>query len=534
MTHLRAAYLLGLIISFTGCSDPITNASAPVDPSSEDDGAGSGGDDAATSGAGGASEGGASAGGEGGSSEGGSGHGGGPTGVGGGEGGEGGEGGSTGVGGQGGQGGGIVNTPLDPKWDQAYVGSGQSFSQDAAIDKDGNVVVVGTFNGTLDFGDGPLSASGNDIYLLKYDSNGSLLWSKSFGDDSEPQLGAAIATDSNGNIVLAGTFIGILDFGCGSLDAEGSQFSDAYVAKLTPAGACSWSKHFGDINAQEGHSVAVDGDDSIVISGQFQNVINFGGATLSTPGHRDAFLAKFDSDGSHVFSKQFGDEQTQDASTVAVAADGTIAIGGLSQGSVDFGGGELVNSDNKAKAFVALFDDAGQHIFSDLFQGGIAQVTALAYDPNGDLLVGGNFNDEIDFGDGPMDAVGPADDIFVARYEGIDFLGALAFGDVEAQRLNDLAVDAAGFPVLAGRYRGSIDFSGGAIDSQGNYDGFVIKLDSNGSRFYSIGDASYQSVTAVVVDGDDIVTVGNFSGVVNLGSGDVGGSIDSFVATYQQ
>jgi len=543
MTKTCTTVLIPLLAALAGgCTEPQSNASSPNHANGTADSAEPNGLDDSSSGQGG--DGGDDAGQGGTEADGGNGGNGGSGGDGGdggdqpGQGGAGnGAGGSGANQGGGGQGGGAVTvgSELVHQWSQALLGSGQSFAQDAAIDGDDNIIVVGTFSETVDFGAGNHTASGKDIFVLKYGHDGALLWSKSFGEDNNPQLGAAIASDSNGNIILAGTFIGSVNFGCGTLQAEGSQFSDVYVAKLSPSGSCLWSKRYGDINAQESHAIVVDGADNIIVAGQFQRDIDFGGGVLTTPGHRDAFLVKLDSDGGHVFSKQFGDEHTQDGAALAVAADGSIVLGGATFGSIDLGGGELANVTLSSRGYLGWFTSAGEHLTSLLYEGGDNKVVAMDFAPNGDLLVGGDFHHEIDLGGGMMSSSGSTD-IFVARYDAdATFVDGAAFGDNLHQRLTDLTVDSTGAPLLTGRFAGSIELANVTLVSAGGYDAFVIKLTDTTHHYYASGDDNFQSAAAALVNNsNDVITVGNFSGVVDLGAGVVEGSSDSFIASYTQ
>ena len=74
------------------------------------------------------------------------------------------------------------------------------------VDGSGNVLVTGTFEGTVDFGGGPLTSTGvSDIFLAKYDPNGNHIWSQRFGGTSSESV-RAIAVDGSGNVLVTGSF----------------------------------------------------------------------------------------------------------------------------------------------------------------------------------------------------------------------------------------------------------------------------------------------------------------------------------------
>jgi len=84
----------------------------------------------------------------------------------------------------------------------------------------------------MDCGGGPLtSAGGTDIFVVKFDPNGNHLWSQRFGD-SDSQYGTGVAADATGNVILTGSFYGTVDFGGGPLTDACNEQADIFVAKF--------------------------------------------------------------------------------------------------------------------------------------------------------------------------------------------------------------------------------------------------------------------------------------------------------------
>jgi hypothetical protein len=103
----------------------------------------------------------------------------------------------------------------------------------AALDGIGNALVTGYFNGAVDFGGGPLaSAGGGDFFVAKLDPAGQPLWSKRYGDASYQYWIGRVAADSFGNVLLTGSFEGSVDFG--GLPLQNAGGCDLFVVKLTP------------------------------------------------------------------------------------------------------------------------------------------------------------------------------------------------------------------------------------------------------------------------------------------------------------
>lgn len=172
---------------------------------------------------------------------------------------------------------------------------------------------------------------------------GTHIWSKRFGDASA-QSGDAVAIDAFGNIVVAGTLSGTVDFGGGPLTSTGS--SDVFVAKLDATGNHAWSRRFGDPDLQLLQAVAIDGSGNIIIAGGFNGTIDFGGVALVSAGERDIFVAKLDPSGNHIWSKRFGAVGHQQAHGVAVDDNANVVLSGVITGSVDFGGSALSSAGN--------------------------------------------------------------------------------------------------------------------------------------------------------------------------------------------
>lgn len=98
------------------------------------------------------------------------------------------------------------------------------------------MVVTGQFRGTVDFGGGLLTNVGSsyypDIFVAKFSPTGSHFWSESFGDTYDQGADGA-AVDSSDNVVVTGYFQGTVDFGDGPLTAAGSQY-DVFLLELAP------------------------------------------------------------------------------------------------------------------------------------------------------------------------------------------------------------------------------------------------------------------------------------------------------------
>jgi hypothetical protein len=288
-------------------------------------------------------------------------------------------------------------------WAKTVGGTGADLGAAVATDGSGNVFVTGYMSGSVDFGGGALVSAGSlDAFLVKYSATGAHMWSKRCGSIGS-DIGTGVDVDSAGNVVVVGTFQGSINLGGGSLTSVGGQ--DLFVAKFSPTGQHLWSKGFGGTGNDDVRGVAVDGAGDVFVTGDFFNTINFGGSALTSAGFADIFLAKLSgASGSHLWSKRFGNRYETDMGYgVAVDGAGNVAVTGFFGEDVDFGGGVL--NAQLYDIFVAKYNSAGTHLSSrrygdppGLFDHQYG--TAIAMSSGGAMYVTGSFMGTLDFGAG--------------------------------------------------------------------------------------------------------------------------------------
>src|SRR5262249_41160143 len=145
--------------------------------------------------------------------------------------------------------------------------------------------------------------------------------------------------------------------------------------------------------------VKVDASDNIVVVGEFQDTVDFGGGPVSVPFPASAtFVVKFDAAGNYLWSKTFAPQMTWGDLQMDLDPAGNIVIAGTFSGTIDFGGGPLVGLSN-SPLFVARFNAAGGHVFSKTFNG-FAEAGGVAFDPSGNIVLSGTFDYPTDFGGG--------------------------------------------------------------------------------------------------------------------------------------
>ena len=90
-------------------------------------------------------------------------------------------------------------------------------------------------------------------------------WSQRFGNINSQQA-RAVATDVSGNVIVAGNYWGSVSVGGGTLPVEA--YPAVYVAKYTSAGTHLWSRSYGDFQGEAVYAVTTDADENIYIAGE--------------------------------------------------------------------------------------------------------------------------------------------------------------------------------------------------------------------------------------------------------------------------
>lgn len=128
-------------------------------------------------------------------------------------------------------------------WNRTYTDGRQARS--VAVDSQDNIVVTGyQFDGFTD-----------TFLTIKYDKNGNLLWNRTHGEEWQ---GESVAVDSQDNVIVAGYY-------CPDPDAE--QGWDIEIVKMDSNGNQIWSKTYDDLAGEHAFDVAIDSKDNILITG---------------------------------------------------------------------------------------------------------------------------------------------------------------------------------------------------------------------------------------------------------------------------
>jgi len=393
-------------------------------------------------------------------------------------------------------------------WAKHVQGTGDDSGESIVVSPDNSIYLTGYFENETTFGPGDpnetilSSKGGKDVFIAKYNYDGSLCWVKSAGGPSSDYIdsGTGIAISRDGSILVTGYVSDSNVFGEGEPTMT-TILTGMFVAKYTPEGNLVWAKGAKDGYAvSNGISVATDG--SIYIVGYFGSVTFADGSPSDTEfiadGREDIFIAKYNEDGSFAWARTAGGEpdiQIEDpgewGDSVTTLPDGSAIMTGWYWGPATFGKGtskETVLLDRHT--FLAKYSGAGDFLWVigfetasnsaldigdsiSSYQDGSFAVTGLFWDP---ILLGSGGPHEV-----KLTPVGQAD-IYYARYD-IDgtLLWAKSAGSLEVEEGTGISFDKQGNVILTGYFRGITTFGKDedgqvSLVSDGDVDIFIAKL----------------------------------------------------------
>ena len=298
----------------------------------------------------------------------------------------------------------IISNAQSHSWVQAKSagGTGQDKATSVTVDASGNTYVAGYFqSNTITFGSFTLTNAGgyDDIFLVKYDANGNVLWAKSAGGTADDDA-TSIAVDASGNTYVAGTFeSSSITFGSITLTNGHTWYGDIFVAKYDTNGNVLWAKSAGGTDYDIANSVAVDASGNTYLTGMFcSSSITFGSTTLTNANgiHQtpDLFLAKYDAGGNVLWAKSVGGTGYECAYSVAINASGNPYVAGyFNSSTLSFGSTTLTNAGNP-DIFLAKYDAGGNVLWAKSAGGtGTDIATSVAVDNSGNPYVVGYFTD---------------------------------------------------------------------------------------------------------------------------------------------
>ncbi len=309
------------------------------------------------------------------------------------------------------------------QWARAQTGDGQGYS--VCHDASGNVFLAGSFSSpTAVFGTYTLSYTGNmNVALVKYDSNGNVLWAQTNAGGFTASEARCVTTDAAGNAYITGFFTGTTVFGTYTLTSVGAH--DIFLVKYSPAGTVLWAVRAGGADNDEGYSVSTDASGNSFITGYTDSPFAaFGTYTLTNSSSLtvDMFIVKYNANGNAVWAQKGVATGPDYATGVSTDNSGnTFVTGFFPSSGIVFGTYTLTNT-GSLDAYLVKYDPNGNVLWAVSAAGaGYDKSNAVSTDATGNVYWCGYFSGpSLSFGTTTLSNVSSnnGDDIFIAKYNG--------------------------------------------------------------------------------------------------------------------
>lgn len=324
-------------------------------------------------------------------------------------------------------------------WFKWYMGSNEVTS--LCFDHNNDLCAVGIYYNRVYFEDTILVSNNTDsiyssnMFIVKYDTAGDLLWAKSTGGCSYPApLGdipyKKITVDNDNNLVITGKCIEEIAYFdttafVNSLDSVWEQFygwqyfhrSVGFIAKYNPDGQKIWVKKMGNKLCFP-FSVKTDNSNNIVVTGTFDDSATFDTILINPTGTTSVFLVKYNTNGNIIWGTMAGGTSNgNDGLDIAVDSVNNIYFTGQVAGNnIQFD--SVIYSQN-SRGFLAKYNPSGDLVWLKLLYSETGDGTgglSLEVKQN-DVFIAGYFMDTLVLGNITLTSAGGWHDMFLIKYD---------------------------------------------------------------------------------------------------------------------
>lgn len=322
-------------------------------------------------------------------------------------------------------------------WATYYGGAQGDQGNSVSVDVSGNVLLAGTTRSPSAIAEGGFQntyagGQAGDAFLVKFNAAGTRLWGTYFGAAGSDE-GFKCTSASDGAVFLTGLTrspSGIATTDAHQTTIDGATFGDAFLVKYDAAGTRLWSTYYGGMNNDYAHGLATSSDGSVYLAGT-----TFSSGSISANGHQntfgyggtDAFLAKFNTDGTRAWGTYYGGANGDYAFGCAVDATGNVYLAGGTGSSTaiasngyqnTFGGTSVFMAD----AFLAKFTGGGVRVWGTYYGADAAEwANDCAVSTAGHVLIIGITNSTSAMAaGGHSNTLGGGNDAFLAMFTSTD------------------------------------------------------------------------------------------------------------------
>lgn len=397
-------------------------------------------------------------------------------------------------------------------WAKNATGSNAESGDGICVDASGNVYVAGHFfSTTISFGTFTLNNNGNnDLFLVKYDALGNVLWAKG-GGGIFFDIATDVTTDAAGNVYVTGNFYSpTVTIGTSTFASNGG--SDAFLIKLDGSGNEIWSKKIGGDFDDLVKGISSDPSGNIYVTGQFQSTSLISDSyTLSNTGSSDIFALKIDNSGTTSWAKNFEGSGSEVGNGIHTDAGQNVYLTGeFSSTELTIGTFTLYNQ-GSSDVFITKLDASGNALWARSIGGTFNDMgTEITSDLQGNVIIGGDFiSSSIVIDTYTLSSAGNFD-LFLAKFNSVgNTVWALNIGDVMDEVCTGITTDFVGSIYLTGHFHSpsAVIGTNTFVNSGMGGDLFFAKYNSSGNTIWS------RSIGGINDDGSSCITSDQFANI---------------------
>ena len=256
---------------------------------------------------------------------------------------------------------------------------GDDICKNIKTDTKGNIFICGYFSDKLRFKrkadqlEGLYSRGLNDVYFVKFNSNGDALWARNFNPNTNSnEESLCMDTDKLGNVYLAGIFINDMDVNTGSKNVKITSIinsKDLYFSKYDSLGNFLFAKTIGNFNLEYVHQLCINQNSDIILAGAFEKELDFNPSfnisnILTSPNGPSGFVAGYSSNGTFKYAQRLPYAGSNNLYAMVTDEQSNIYLTGSFFGEQSFSGfgikDTMVVSEGNNDIFIAKYGSSGK------------------------------------------------------------------------------------------------------------------------------------------------------------------------------
>lgn len=392
-------------------------------------------------------------------------------------------------------------------WVKSFGNSAIDYPYEFALDSQGNVIIIGFFQDTVDFDPGVnvfnlVSNGSSDAFILKLANNGNFLWAKSFGGEYNDVIGN-VTTDIYDNIYISGGVSGSTSMITDTVDIDPgpgvyeiittNDYGSGFFEKLDSDGNLIFANNLGG-------QALVDSEGNIYLGGRFKGTFDFdpsmdGVVQATSNGWNDVFIEKLDPQGNFLWVKTFGTNNSDSFLDFVLDSDEeNLFITGYFEGTMDIdpGPNSFIISSGYSSVFNLKLDSSGNFIWANHFVGqDHNEYARMTIDSENSIYITGVFYSSVDFDPDQISEYiltsSGWGDIFICKLDSTGaFVWAKQIGGEAWKGADEITFDSDDNIIATGGFMQTIDFDPGDNVyelANGNLSYFMLKVEPDSGNF---------------------------------------------------